>query len=94
MTYYGATSYGRNASTECHWGNPLAFTTIDGIKVHAGGSSRGGGWWKMEPLPNLALGPDSEVKKGYGHLLVRTTSKNMDGWTCMGNLVERKPPAV
>tara|TARA_R100000458_G_C8271577_1_gene246304 strand:+ start:987 stop:2660 length:1674 start_codon:yes stop_codon:yes gene_type:complete len=99
MTYYTQTTYGtgyagRSASTECHWGNPLVFTTHDGIEVYAGGSSRGGGWWKMTPLPDLAMGPDNEVKKGYSQLKVETKGVNMDGWKCMTVLEERKPPAV
>ena len=96
MTYYGGTGYGttRSSKTECHWGNPLVFTTHDGIEVHAGGSSRGGGWWKMDPLPDLAMGPDSEVKKGYSHLVVKTKATNMDGWSCLDNLTEKEPPAV
>jgi len=98
MTYthgYGTTytSY-KSEATECHWGNPLAFTTHDGIQVYAGGSSRGGGWWKMNPLPEFAMGPDSEVKKGYSQLKVDTKGKNMEGWHCMKVLEERTPPAV
>ena len=84
----------KNEKTECHWGNPLVFTTHDGIKVYAGGSSRGGGWWKMEPLPDLAMGPDNEVRKGYSSLEVKTKFKNMDGWSCTEHLVTREPPAV
>ena len=84
----------KNQKTECHWGNPLVFTTHDGIEVYAGGSSRGGGWWKMEPLPDLAMGPDSEVRKGYSTLEVKTKARNMDGWSCLDHLVTREPPAV
>ena len=84
----------KNEKTECHWGNPLVFTTHDGVEVYAGGSSRGGGWWKMEPLPDLAMGPDNEVRKGYSSLEVKTKFKNMDGWSCTEHLVTREPPAV
>ena len=66
----------KNEKTECHWGNPLVFTTHDGIEVYAGGSSRGGGWWRMEPLPDLAMGPDNEVRKGYSSLEVKTKFTN------------------
>ena len=99
MNVYGGTqtvytsSY-KSEKTECHWGNPLVFTTHDGIEVYAGGSSRGGGWWKMRPLPDFAMGPDGEVKKGYTALTVKTKAKNMDDWSCMTSLHSRKPNAV
>ena len=101
MTYnvYGAaqttyTSSYKSEKTECHWGNVEVFTTHDGIKVFAGGSSRGGGWWKMTTLPDLAMGPDGEVKKGYSALTVKTKAVNMDDWSCMTSLHSRKPNAV
>lgn len=40
----------------CHTGNPVVFE-IDGVAVHGGGHSRNGGWHKMNPLPDLAIGP-------------------------------------
>jgi len=88
------THYVKNEKTECHWGNVEVFTTYDGIKVYGGGSSRGGGWWRMIPVPDLAMGPDGEVKKGYSALTVKTKAKNMDDWSCMTNLHSRKPNAV
>ena len=96
MVYYTHTQnhYGHSTYKECHTGNPLVFTTHDGIEVYAGGSSRSGGWWKMNPLPDLAMGPDNEVKKGYNQLKVDTKGVNMDGWKCMKVLEERTPPAV
>ena len=95
MVYYTQTShYGHSTYKECHTGNPLVFTTHDGIEVYAGGSSRSGGWWKMNPLPDFAMGPANEVKKGYSQLKVETKGKNMEGWKCMKVLEERTPPAV
>ena len=94
MTYTQYNTGYRSEKTECHWGNPLVFTTHDGIEVYAGGSSRGGGWWKMDPLPDLAMGPDNEVRKGYSTLEVKTKARNMDGWSCLDSLVTREPPAV
>jgi len=58
----------------CHTGNVLVFTTPDGISVYGGGSSRSGGWWKMNPLPDLAMGPKEIVNK------VRTNTPA--GWKC------------
>jgi hypothetical protein len=94
MTYHTAYASYKSEATECHWGNPLVFTTHDGIEVYAGGSSRGGGWWKMNPLPDFAMGPDNEVKRGYSQLKVDTKGKNMQGWKCMKVLEEKTPPAV
>lgn len=94
MTYNNQYATYSSPKNECHYGNPLVFTTHDGIQVHAGGSSRGGGWWKMEPLPDLALGPDNEVRKGYATLDVKTKVRNMDGWSCLDTLVAKQPPAV
>ena len=70
------------------------FTTHDGIEVHAGGSSRGGGWWKRDELPDLAMGPDNEVKRGYNQLKCDTATKNMEGWRVNALFEEKEPPAV
>jgi len=91
---YGTQSWGKSKETECHWGNVKVFTSHDGIEVWAGGSSRGGGWWKMRPLPGLAMGPDNEVKKGYSELIVKTKGTNMEGWKALENLTAKEPPAV
>tara|TARA_R110000824_G_scaffold140847_1_gene307106 strand:+ start:4028 stop:5338 length:1311 start_codon:yes stop_codon:yes gene_type:complete len=40
----------------CHKGNPLVFEA-EGVRVYAGGRNRGGGWHKMSPMPDLAMGP-------------------------------------
>ena len=90
----GFSGYSKNPATECHWGNILVFTTHDGIEVHAGGSSRGGGWWKMDELPDLAMGPDNEVKRGYNQLKCDTATKNMEGWRVNALFEEKEPPAV
>lgn len=58
----------------CHKGNVLVFTTPDGIEVYGGGSSRGGGWWVMSPLPDLAIGPKEIVNKAIN------THKFPKGW--------------
>ena len=69
---YGATSYASKPA--CHTGNVLVFTTPDGISVYGGGSSRQGGWWKMTPLPDLAMGPKEIVNKAKTNPPV--------GWKC------------
>ena len=48
---------GAMSKGNCHTGNPLVFTTDDGIEVYAGGHSRRGGWHRMSPAPDLAIGP-------------------------------------
>jgi hypothetical protein len=55
--------YAPKIKATCHNGNPL-IADVNGVKIYAGGSSRSGGWWKMLPYPDLAIGPDSIV---YGH---------------------------
>jgi len=56
-------SSGYVSKTGCHTGNKLVFTTPEGIQVYGGGSSRDGGWWKMQPLPDLAIGVSEVVNK-------------------------------
>lgn len=47
----------------CHTGNPVVFEAM-GVKVHGGGHSRNGGWHRMSPLPDLAMGPAQVMDKG------------------------------
>lgn len=48
----------------CHTGNVL-IGNPQGVNLYCGGSSRNGGWWRMIPYPQLAIGPDEIVlKKG------------------------------
>lgn len=71
-THCGAHNKGKDAGTKtytytksvCHTGNVLAHTVGD-IHIFAGGSSRSGGWWRMMPYPDLAIGP-SEIVSGKG----------------------------
>ncbi len=93
-SWSGHSYQSKSYHSECHSGNPLVFTTHDGIEVYAGGSSRSGGWWKMDELPEFAMGPDSEVRKGYSKLKVDTKGKNMEGWSCIKVIEEKTPPAV
>tara|TARA_R110002051_G_scaffold312890_1_gene388474 strand:+ start:72 stop:1379 length:1308 start_codon:yes stop_codon:yes gene_type:complete len=58
----------------CHKGNVLVFTSPEGIEVYGGGSSREGGWWVMEPLPDLAIGPKEIVNKAIN------THNFPEGW--------------
>ena len=48
----------------CHTGNVLVHTIGD-INIYGGGSSRSGGWWRMLPYPDLAIGP-AEIVNGKG----------------------------
>ena len=91
MTYYAHNKTNNNKWKECHTGNPLVFTTHDGIEVYAGGSSRSGGWWLMENTPDLAMGPDSEVLKGMpkGN---STRGLSEHFWPCMDKIEIVEPP--
>ena len=51
-----------NNAKECHTGNVLVGKP-QGISIYAGGSSRSGGWWRMMPYPDLAIGPSEIVSK-------------------------------
>lgn len=42
--------------SDCHSRNPLVFDT-GVVKVYAGGTNRDGGWHRMIPTPDLAIGP-------------------------------------
>lgn len=53
--------FGKKAG--CHTGNPVVFEAM-GVKVHAGGHSRNGGWHRMDPTPDLAMGPAQVMDKG------------------------------
>ena len=79
--------------SECHTGNVLAFTTHDGIKVYAGGSSRAGGWWLMEETPDLAMGPDNEVMKGMPSKY-STRGLDADKWSCMSKISKVEPKEI
>ena len=78
---------------ECHTGNPLAFTTHDGIKVYAGGSSRAGGWWLMDETPDLAMGPDNEVMKGMPSKY-STRGLDAEKWSCMSKIEQVEPKEI
>ena len=74
-------------SGKCHDGNPLVFDH-DGVKVYAGGTNRNGGWTKMQPYPDLALGP-------IGVVAPATTRDVLpDGWSCSTKLHGGSMPVV
>jgi len=87
----GTTTTTTTSWKECHEGNILVFTTHDGIEVHAGGSSRKGGWWLMEKPPDLAMGPDNEVLKGMASKLA-TRGLDEKAWPCMNKVYIIEPP--
>ena len=63
---------------DCHSGNPVVFEA-QGIKVHAGGTNRSGGWHVMSPMPDVAMGPLGVMRSArtravsYTHLTLPTT---------------------
>jgi hypothetical protein len=60
--------------TGCHTGNPVVFEAM-GVKVHAGGHSRNGGYHRMSPAPDLAMGPAQVMGK-------QSATVVPDGFTC------------
>ena len=59
---------------DCHSGNPLVFKTGD-IKVYAGGTNREGGWHRMTPAPQLAMGPLGVIRSA------KTRDILPEGWS-------------
>lgn len=59
----------------CHTGNPVVFEA-QGIKVHAGGTNRQGGWHVMAPMPDVAMGPLGVIRSA------RTRDIMPQGWSC------------
>ena len=71
------------SKVDCHTGNILVFST-GGVDVYGGGSSRNGCWYRMDPLPDLALGPSDVVK--------RDVFSFPDGWAI--SKYAPKPPVI
>ena len=75
------------SKAHCHTDQKLIFTTHEGIEVWAGGKNRNGGWHKMNPYPELAMGP-SETMRGF----VSSDTEVPEGWTCERTLTKETPP--
>tara|TARA_R100000908_G_scaffold52519_2_gene27795 strand:+ start:3567 stop:4802 length:1236 start_codon:yes stop_codon:yes gene_type:complete len=70
---------------DCHTGNPIVFVA-DGITVHAGGNMRNGGWHVMNPIPDVAIGPE-------GVLRTKTRRDSVpSGWSCENAFHSTKLP--
>ena len=73
--------------TDCHDGNPLVFDTGT-VKVYAGGTNNNGGWHRMTPIPDLAMGPIGVIK----------SAKTLDilpvSWSSSQKLVGGETPIV
>lgn len=74
----------------CHTGQSLIFRTTDDIEVWAGGKNREGGWHKMTPLPQLAMGP-SETLGTWG---MKDKTEVPEGWSCEQHLTNTTPPLM
>lgn len=59
----------------CHHGNVLVFE-CDDVKVYAGGTNRDGGWTRMNPYPDLALGPIGVIASASSRDVLPK------GWSC------------
>ena len=73
----------------CHTGNPLVFTTDDGIEVYAGGTSRQGAWYRMDPYPDLAIGPRQVIGKSSSDATIAP-----EGFTCSQYIEAASVPKV
>ena len=74
----------------CHTGQNKIFTTTSGIDVYGGGRNRQGGWWKMNPLPELAIGP-SETMTSYS---ASSATDVPEGWSCDAYTYKVVPPLL
>ena len=90
MTKTTGTYSGWVDKSNCHTGHNLIFKTIDGIEVWAGGKNRAGGWHKMSPPPQLAMGPSETL----GSYTVGTKTKVPEGWSCEQHLDVVEPPLM
>lgn len=70
--------HGLGKKNGCHTGNPVVFE-VDGITVHGGGTSRQGGWERMEVTPDLAMGPRQVMS-------FETATKVPDGFSCASHV--------
>lgn len=77
----------------CHTGNVLVFTTPEGIEVYGGGSSRQGGWWLMNPLPDVAIAPSEIMAKGINAMKCGKHDFP-DGWKATSTLTSSNMPAL
>jgi len=71
----------------CHEGNPLVFDTGK-VKVYAGGTNRKGGWHKMLPMPDLALGPLGVIQSA------RVIDVLPIGWKSSSSIIGGDTPTV
>ena len=78
------------SKSSCHTGQELIFKTVEGISVYGGGKNRQGGWHKMNPLPQLAMGPSETL--GSWSALDKTTVP--EGWSCEQHLDVVEPPLM
>ncbi len=71
----------------CHTGNPVVFEA-QGIKVHAGGTNRQGGWHVMSPMPDVALGPLGVIRS------TKTRDVMPQGWGCSDKVSIGQAPII
>lgn len=69
---------GMHSKVGCHTGNPVVFEAM-GVAVHGGGHSRNGGWHRMSPAPDLAMGPAQVMDRGKSTVVP-------DGFSCASHV--------
>lgn len=77
---------GYESKAGCHTGNPVVFE-IDGVAIHAGGHSRNGGWHRMSPMPDLAIGPAQVMDNSRATVVP-------DGFSCRANIGGGTPQII
>jgi len=87
------TSTWKSSKADCHYGQNIAFTTPSGISVYAGGRNRGGGWWKCNPMVQLAIGP-SETMKPFNASALSGSTTVPEGWSCDQFVGRIDPPLI
>ena len=83
----------KSSKADCHYGQNLAFKTPAGISVYAGGRNRGGGWWKSNPMVQLAIGP-SETMKPFTNTALSGSTVVPEGWSCDQFVGRIDPPLI
>ncbi len=79
MTNKKTTTTNTWSKHNCHTGQEPIFTSADGITFYGGGKNRSGGWHKMSPLPDLAMGPSETM---HGGVTSKDDTIVPDGFSC------------
>jgi hypothetical protein len=88
MTDKTTTTTNKWSKHNCHTGQEAIFTSADGITFYGGGKNRAGGWHKMSPLPDLAMGPSETM---HGSVASKDDTTVPDGFSCAEYIGSSEP---